>query len=92
MENIIVTTFALGEGWHNFHHTFPWDYRAAEFGNFRINISTMVIEFFAKIGWTYNLKTISTKHIQHRCQRTGDGSHSEFGYMNDLLFGQNKNS
>lgn len=39
-----------GEGWHNYHHVFPWDYKTAELGNYRYNISTAFIDFFAKIG------------------------------------------
>lgn len=39
-----------GEGWHNFHHVFPWDYKAAELGNYRYNITTAYIDFLAKIG------------------------------------------
>lgn len=39
-----------GEGWHNYHHVFPWDYKTAELGNYRFNISTAFIDFFAKIG------------------------------------------
>jgi len=26
----IVTLLALGEGWHDYHHLFPWDYAASE--------------------------------------------------------------
>lgn len=39
-----------GEGWHNYHHVFPWDYKTAELGNYRFNITTAFIDFFAKIG------------------------------------------
>eukprot|EP00747_Dinoflagellata_sp_TGD_P106398 gnl/TRDRNA2_/TRDRNA2_169848_c0_seq1.p1 gnl/TRDRNA2_/TRDRNA2_169848_c0~~gnl/TRDRNA2_/TRDRNA2_169848_c0_seq1.p1 ORF type:complete len:482 (-),score=55.51 gnl/TRDRNA2_/TRDRNA2_169848_c0_seq1:74-1477(-) len=28
----LVTLLALGEGWHDYHHCFPWDYAAAELG------------------------------------------------------------
>jgi stearoyl-CoA desaturase (delta-9 desaturase) len=31
-ENGWVSIFALGEGWHNWHHAFDWDYAAAELG------------------------------------------------------------
>ena len=24
-EGLLVTILALGEGWHDYHHTFPWD-------------------------------------------------------------------
>eukprot|EP00927_Polykrikos_kofoidii_P017133 TRINITY_DN17775_c0_g1_i1.p1 TRINITY_DN17775_c0_g1~~TRINITY_DN17775_c0_g1_i1.p1 ORF type:complete len:428 (+),score=49.65 TRINITY_DN17775_c0_g1_i1:180-1463(+) len=28
--SLLVTMLALGEGWHDYHHLFPWDYAAAE--------------------------------------------------------------
>merc|ERR1719498_188915 len=31
-ENGWVSLFAIGEGWHNWHHAFSWDYAAAELG------------------------------------------------------------
>lgn len=31
MEKKFQTSFwAMGEGWHNYHHVFPFDYKAAE--------------------------------------------------------------
>ncbi len=31
-ENPLVALFAIGEGWHNWHHKYPFDYAASEFG------------------------------------------------------------
>jgi stearoyl-CoA desaturase (delta-9 desaturase) len=31
-ENPIVSFLAVGEGWHNWHHKYPFDYAASEFG------------------------------------------------------------
>eukprot|EP00929_Paragymnodinium_shiwhaense_P066756 TRINITY_DN33537_c0_g1_i1.p1 TRINITY_DN33537_c0_g1~~TRINITY_DN33537_c0_g1_i1.p1 ORF type:complete len:447 (+),score=53.26 TRINITY_DN33537_c0_g1_i1:68-1408(+) len=28
--SLLVTVLALGEGWHDYHHIFPWDYAASE--------------------------------------------------------------
>lgn len=28
--SVLTTILALGEGWHDYHHLFPWDYAAAE--------------------------------------------------------------
>lgn len=28
--SVLVSLLALGEGWHDYHHLFPWDYAAAE--------------------------------------------------------------
>jgi len=33
-ENMWVSIFAVGEGWHNYHHTYPFDYAASEHGIF----------------------------------------------------------
>jgi len=74
-ENTLVAYLALGEGWHNFHHVFPYDYRAAEFGGVTTkNITTMFIEYFSKIGLTYDLKAASNELIEKRILRTGDPS------------------
>lgn len=52
-----------------------WDYKTAELGNYRMNLTTAFIDFFAKIGWAYDLKTVSHEIIQKRVERTGDSSH-----------------
>jgi len=79
-QNKMVSIMALGEGWHNYHHTFPWDYKTAELGNYRFNFTTAFIDFFAKIGWAYDLKRVSTEVIRQRVERTGDGSHEVWGW------------
>eukprot|EP00747_Dinoflagellata_sp_TGD_P210616 gnl/TRDRNA2_/TRDRNA2_83877_c0_seq1.p1 gnl/TRDRNA2_/TRDRNA2_83877_c0~~gnl/TRDRNA2_/TRDRNA2_83877_c0_seq1.p1 ORF type:complete len:427 (-),score=36.07 gnl/TRDRNA2_/TRDRNA2_83877_c0_seq1:55-1335(-) len=30
--SLLITFLALGEGWHDYHHCFPWDYAASELG------------------------------------------------------------
>ncbi|XP_034247036.1 stearoyl-CoA desaturase 5-like isoform X2 [Thrips palmi] len=35
-ENAFVAYITFGEGWHNYHHVFPWDYKAAELGNYKL--------------------------------------------------------
>ncbi|CAH0714306.1 unnamed protein product, partial [Brenthis ino] len=75
VENSIVSLAALGEGWHNYHHVFPWDYRTSELG--RLNISTWFIDTFAKIGWAYDLKAATASMIINRASRSGDGSLGE---------------
>ncbi|XP_073818163.1 acyl-CoA Delta-9 desaturase-like [Musca autumnalis] len=78
-ENAQISWFTVGECWHNYHHVFPWDYKAAEFGGSRHNFSAAFIEFFAKLGWAYDMKTVSPNVIEKRVQRTGDGSHPVWG-------------
>ncbi|CAH1236409.1 unnamed protein product [Diabrotica balteata] len=79
-ENVSVSIFALGEGWHNYHHTFPWDYKTSELGKYSTNLSAAFIDFFAKIGWAYDLRTVSMDMIKKRVQRTGDGTHEIWGW------------
>lgn len=79
-ENIVVATLALGEGWHNYHHTFPWDYKTAELGKYTFNLTLALLDFFARIGWAYDLKTVSEEMVKKRVLRTGDGSHNLWGW------------
>ncbi|VVD04038.1 unnamed protein product [Leptidea sinapis] len=72
--NLSVSVACFGEGFHNYHHTFPWDYRAAELGNNWLNMTTLFIDFFKWIGWAYDLKTVDEDTIRNRAKRTGDGS------------------
>ena len=74
-ENYYANCATAGEGWHNYHHVFPWDYKAAELGNWKYNFTTVFINFFARIGWAYNLKEVSSDIVRKRVERTGDGSH-----------------
>jgi stearoyl-CoA desaturase (delta-9 desaturase) len=64
---------AAGEGFHNYHHTFPHDYSTAEFG-WLLNFSTLFIDFFALLGLAYDRKSIPKKFVQQRRLRTGDMS------------------
>lgn len=74
VESALVALVTAGEGWHNYHHTFPWDYRAAELG-MKFNFTTFVINCLARFGFVYDLKTAPYKMIEHRVLRTGDGTH-----------------
>lgn len=79
-QNAAVAAFAFGEGWHNYHHVFPWDYKTAELGNYSGNLTTAFIDMFAKIGWAYDLKSVSDEIIKRRVERTGDGTHPTWGW------------
>uniref|UniRef100_A0A6P7GRF6 (11Z)-hexadec-11-enoyl-CoA conjugase-like n=1 Tax=Diabrotica virgifera virgifera TaxID=50390 RepID=A0A6P7GRF6_DIAVI len=73
-ESKVLKVIAAGEGWHNYHHTFPWDYKAAEFQNPFLNLTTTFLDFWAFFGQTYDLKTTSEDMIRKRVARTGDGT------------------
>ncbi|XP_023228726.1 acyl-CoA desaturase-like [Centruroides sculpturatus] len=70
-ENNFVAIGALGEGFHNYHHTFPWDYSTSELG-WRFNLSTMFIDTMAWLGLAYDLKTVPPEMIKQRVERTGE--------------------
>ncbi|KAF5295122.1 hypothetical protein FQA39_LY13273 [Lamprigera yunnana] len=78
VESGVVALLSVGEGWHNYHHAFPWDYRAAELGS-PFSASTFIINALAAIGLIYDLKTAPYSMIQHRALRAGDGTHHIFG-------------
>ena len=59
---------------------FPFDYKTAEFGPHSFSLTTAFINFFAKIGWAYDLKTVSNDIIKMRVERTGDGTHNTWGW------------
>lgn len=70
----------MGEGWHNYHHTFPWDYKTSELGKYSTNFTAAFIDFMAKIGWAYELKTVPEEMVKRRVLRTGDGTHEVWGW------------
>lgn len=79
-ENLGVAIGALGEGWHNYHHVFPWDYKTSELGTYRTNMTTLFIDTFAKLGLAYDLKSVPDDVVRKRVNRTGDGSHEVWGW------------
>ncbi|KAG4076816.1 hypothetical protein HA402_009162 [Bradysia odoriphaga] len=74
-DTFTIGFLAWGEGWHNYHHVYPYDYKASEMPGYRWNTTTMLIDFFAWLGWAYDLKTVSDEMVRRRVLRTGDGSH-----------------
>ncbi|GMF27526.1 unnamed protein product [Phytophthora fragariaefolia] len=50
-ENWFVSLWAIGEGWHNWHHKFPYDYATSEFGvTSQFNPTKLTIDFMAALG------------------------------------------
>lgn len=78
VENLFVSFVALGEGFHNYHHVFPFDYKTGEFGGwkgYQLNVTTAFIDFCAKLGLAYDRKVATAEMIKSRAQKTGDGSY-----------------
>ncbi|XP_054166676.1 stearoyl-CoA desaturase 5-like [Oppia nitens] len=87
-ENQAVQYLAHGEGYHNYHHTFPWDYSASELGwkdNF--NTATLFIDFFSWIGWAYDLKKVPQDVVIKRQIRTGDPNFKRWSTLKDYCIG-----
>lgn len=56
-ENKIVSIAAIGEGWHNWHHKYPFDYAASEYGiATQYNPTKMIIDAAASIGCVWDRK------------------------------------
>ncbi|GIX72910.1 stearoyl-CoA desaturase 5 [Caerostris extrusa] len=70
-ENVLVVLGAVGEGFHNYHHTFPYDYAASEYG-IKNNFTTFFIDIMAWLGLAYDRKTASRSMISERKLRTGE--------------------
>ena len=70
-ENWFVSLSAIGEGFHNYHHTFPYDYAASEWGP-TMNITTCFIDFCGALGLVYDRKQVSSNAITRVRQRLGD--------------------
>ena len=74
-DNRFVCVAAIGEGWHNYHHTFPYDYATSEWGP-RLNMTTIVIDMMALLGLVYDRKQVSQEGIERVRKRLGDLSAS----------------
>ena len=70
VENMGVSVLALGEGFHNYHHTFPYDYSTSEWG-MQLNLTTAFIDTMAALGLAYDLRKASPKVLEARIVRTG---------------------
>merc|ERR1711887_465432 len=69
-ENRLVSVLAMGEGFHNYHHTFPYDYSTSEWGS-TLNVTTRFIDAMAAMGLAYDRKRASPEVIEARSVRTG---------------------
>ena len=72
VENVLVSLGAHGEGFHNYHHTFPHDYATSEYGSVYFNLTKGFIDFMALFGQAYDRRKISEEQVMQRRKRTGD--------------------
>lgn len=56
-ENPFVAVASLGEGWHNWHHKYPFDYAASEYGvTSQYNPTKLIIDLAAACGMVHDRK------------------------------------
>ena len=73
-DNPIVCYAALGEGYHNYHHAFPYDYSTGEWGP-KLNMTTCFLDILAALGLVYDRRQVSHEAILNMRKRKGDLSY-----------------
>lgn len=71
-ESRLVNYLSLGEGHHNFHHTFPWDYVTSQEGwKWNFDPATLFLDSCKNLGLVYEEKRAPKHMIKNRIHRTG---------------------
>lgn len=70
-ESPFVILNFFGEGYHNYHHTFPYDYSTSEYG-WLFNITTAFIDICAYFGLVKDRRKVEPETILKRRLRTGN--------------------
>jgi len=74
-ENPLVSFCSVGEGWHNWHHKYPFDYAASEFGiSSQFNPSKLFIDTMAKCGQVWDRKRATAAWAMGRARRDRDAA------------------
>jgi len=72
-ENSFVSLCSVGEGWHNWHHKYPYDYAASEFGiSSQFNPSKLFIDICAFFGLVWDRKRATSAWAMGRAKRDRD--------------------
>ena len=72
-ENPFVSFCSVGEGWHNWHHKYPFDYAASEFGiSSQFNPSKLFIDLMASCGQVWDRKRGTAAWAMGRARRDRD--------------------
>lgn len=65
--SLLTTVLALGEGWHDYHHLFPWDYAAAELNAWdQWNPTKVFIDVCGAVSLASNRRRCSSRLQQAR--------------------------
>lgn len=69
-ENPAVSFLAMGEGWHNWHHKYPFDYAASELGiSAQFNPTKLLIDTWCVLGLAWERKRATGAWHKLRGQR-----------------------
>jgi stearoyl-CoA desaturase (delta-9 desaturase) len=68
VDNYVLAVMTVGEGYHNYHHTFPSDYRNGVRW-YHIDPNKWTIWLLSKIGMARDLKRINRDRIERRLLR-----------------------
>ena len=69
-ENPLVAVASLGEGWHNWHHKYPFDYAASEYGVTRqFNPTKLIIDSAAAVGLVTDRKRATNMWQREKSKR-----------------------
>merc|ERR1719384_1515104 len=72
-ENPFVSFCSTGEGWHNWHHKYPYDYAASEYGiSSQFNPSKLFIDLMACCGQVWDRKRGTAAWAMGRARRDRD--------------------
>lgn len=72
-ENPFVSWCSVGEGWHNWHHKYPFDYAASEYGiSSQFNPSKLFIDTCAAVGLVWGRKRGHAAWQMGRARRDRD--------------------
>ncbi|KAH8066166.1 oxidoreductase [Aureococcus anophagefferens] len=73
-ENPFVSLASIGEGWHNWHHKYPYDYAASEFGiGSQFNPTKLFIDGAAALGLVWNRKRATSAWERSKVKRDAGG-------------------
>ena len=77
-ENPFVSLAAIGEGWHNWHHKYPYDYAASEFGvASQFNPTKLFIDGCAALGLVTNRKRATGAWNRVKAQKGTPKEHQQ---------------
>ncbi|XP_033342791.2 acyl-CoA Delta-9 desaturase [Megalopta genalis] len=70
-ESWVTILATLGDGFHNFHHAFPWDYRMTDTP---YSFYAKLIDFWEYLGLAYDLRIAKPSLVSRHQKRYGDES------------------